>query len=300
MALLKAGTVPLVHTRTLAVEGLDVNVAEWGAGSPVVLLHGLTGSLDYWAPFAERLARTHRVLAIDVPGHGGSDALEEFSFVAVVRVMCAAVEQLEVRRPALVGHSFGAPLALCWAAEHEVASLVLASPVGLAPVNVRKARMVMPFHRMLARTERAWEWAATTRKLPRRVVFGWFVGMRRLENLEPSVARGLLRGAARAAPVVSSALPALETLDLESVLAGVEARSLVVWGEHDRSGWDNGPALADALGAQELVLPGVGHMPMIEAPYSFGQAVSEFIGVGRGGSGPARLVSARPRKSVNG
>jgi pimeloyl-ACP methyl ester carboxylesterase len=283
--------------RTLAVEGLDVNVAEWGAGTPVVLLHGLTGSLDYWAPFAERLARTHRVLALDVPGHGGSDAMEgEFSFAGVVRVMCAAVEQLEAGRPALVGHSFGAPLAVCWAAEHEVASLVLASPVGLAPVDIRKTRLVMPFHRMLARTERAWEWAAATRKLPRRVVFGWFVGMRRLENLEPSVARGLLRGAARAAPVVSSALPALETLDLEAVLAGVDARTLVLWGEHDRTGWDNGPALADALGAEELVLPGVGHMPMIEAPYSFGQAVSEFIGDGRTQSGPAKLVAARRRR----
>ncbi len=281
--------------RTLAVEGLNVNVAEWGAGSPVVLLHGLTGSLDYWAPFADRLARTHRVLALDVPGHGASGDLEEFSFPSVVRVMCAAVEQLEARRPALVGHSFGAPLAVCWAAEHEVASLVLASPVGLAPLDIRKARLVMPLQRVLARTERAWEWAAATRKLPRKVVFGWFVGMRRLENLEPAVARGLLRGAARAAPVVSSALPALETLDLESVLAGVDARTLVLWGEHDRSGWDNGPALADALGAEELVLPGVGHMPMIEAPYSFGQAVSEFIGDGAAPRGPAKLVSSRPR-----
>jgi pimeloyl-ACP methyl ester carboxylesterase len=294
VALVKAGTVPLVHMRTLAVEGLDVNVAEWGQGSPVVLLHGLTGSLDYWAPFAERLARLHRVLAVDVPGHGGSDDMEEFSFTGVVRVLCSAVEQLDVHRPALVGHSFGAPLAVCWAAEREVASLVLASPVGLAPVDIRKARLVMPVHRMLARTERAWEWAAATRKLPRKVVFGWFVGMRRLDNLEPSVARGLLRGAARAAPVVSSALPALETLDLEAVLSRVDARTLVLWGEHDRAGWDNGPALADALGAEELVLPGVGHMPMIEAPYSFGQAVSEFIGTGKG-AGPARLVSARRR-----
>jgi len=43
------------------------------------------------------------------------------------------------------------------------------------------------------------------------------------------------------------------------------------------------------------VLPGVGHMPMIEAPYSFGQAVSEFIGDGTAPSGPAKLVSSRPR-----
>ena len=52
---------------------------------------------------------------------------------------------------------------------------------------------------------------------------------------------------------------------------------MVVWGELDRQAWDNGPALADLLGAQEVVLPGVGHMPMIEAPYSFGVAVADFV-----------------------
>ena len=286
--------------RTLAVEGRHVNVAEWGDGPPVVLLHGLVGSLDYWAPFAERLARTHRVVAMDVPGHGGSDALEKFSFDEVIRVMCAATSELGVERPALVGHSFGAPLAVCWAAGHEVASLVLASPVGLVPLDIRKTRMVMPLHRVLARTERAWEWAAVTRKVPRKVVFGWFVGMRGLDGLEPNVARRMLRGAAKAAPVVSSALPALETLDLESVMAGIQVRTLVLWGEHDRAAWDNGPGLAEALGAEELVLPGVGHMPMIEAPYSFGQAVSEFIANGRPASGPARLVASRPRRATLG
>ncbi|MGN6377982.1 MAG: alpha/beta fold hydrolase [Gaiellales bacterium] len=287
-----------MHTRTLAVEGRHVNVAEWGAGPPVVLLHGLVGSLDYWTPFAERLARSHHVVAVDVPGHGGSDALEEFSFDEVIRVMRVATGELGIECPALVGHSFGAPLAVCWAAGHEVESLVLASPVGLAPLDVRKARMVMPLHRALARTERVWEWAAATRSVPRKVISGWFVGMRRLDGLDPSVARGLLRGAAKAAPIVSSALPALETLDLEGLMAGLEVRTLVLWGEHDRAGWDNGPALAEALGAQELVLPGVGHMPMIEAPYSFGQAVQEFVGNGRAPGGPAKLVASRPRRAT--
>ena len=69
------------------MDGLRVNVAEWGAGDPVVLLHGLTGSLDYWAPFAERLGRSHRVIAVDVPGHGDSDVLDPFSFTEAVRLM---------------------------------------------------------------------------------------------------------------------------------------------------------------------------------------------------------------------
>jgi pimeloyl-ACP methyl ester carboxylesterase len=266
-----------VHTHSLPVSGLRVNVAEWGAGDPVVLLHGLTGSLDYWAPFAERLGRTHRVLAVDVPGHGESDVLDPFSFDEAVRIMAQALEQVGVEQPSIVGHSFGAPLACVWAAARPVEALVLASPVGMAPFRLRRARMVMPFHRIMARTERLWERPAASGRLPRRLVFGWFVGMSRTDGLDVTAARRMLRGAAKAAPIVPGVLPALADLDLEGVLEQVSARTLVIWGEHDRSGWENGPALADALGGEELVLPGVGHMPMIEAPYSFGVAVSEFV-----------------------
>ncbi len=253
----------------------------------MVLLHGLTGSLDYWAPFAERLARSSRVIAIDVPGHGGSDAMEEFTIEGVVGVLQDVCDQLGVDSPTLVGHSYGAPLAICWAASRPVAAVVLASPVGMRPVHTGRARLVLPAHRALARTVRLWESAAAGRRLPRRLVFGWFVGMNRLDGLEPAAARRLLRSAARAAPVVKAALPALESLDLHAAIARVTARSLVVWGEHDRSGWDNGPPLAEELGSEELVLPGVGHMPMIEAPYSFGLAVSEFV---------ARPVRGKPSR----
>lgn len=266
-----------MHARTLAVDGLRVNVAEWGAGDPVVLLHGLTGSLDYWAPFAERLARGHRVIAVDVPGHGDSDVLEPFSFPEAVRLMGDALDQIGVERPAVVGHSLGAPLAVSWAAERPVSALVLASPVGMAPLSLRRARLVLPFHRLLAATERFWERQAATRRLPRRLVFGWFVGMSRTEGLDVPSARRLLRGAAKAAPIVPGVLPALAALDLPGLIERVRARTLVVWGEHDRGGWENGPGLAEALGGEELVLPGVGHMPMIEAPYSFGVAVARFV-----------------------
>ena len=293
-----------MHNRTLSVDGLRINVTEWGSGPPVVLVHGLTGSLDYWAPFAERLARRRRVIAFDVPGHGGSDPLETFSFDALVDVLAGACEQLEVDRPAVVGHSFGVPIALCWAAAHSVSALVLASPVGMTPLSIGKARTVMPVRKVLARSERLWEAAAVRSqaaaqsgvRVVRRHAPGWRTWSRRWPAR--TAARG---GQGGAGGVFGPARPG-DARPGGRAGRTVQVRSLVVWGEHDRSGWDNGPALqADALGAQELVLPGVGHMPMIEAPYSFGQAVSRSSSASaRGGSGPAKLVAARPRKPVDG
>jgi pimeloyl-ACP methyl ester carboxylesterase len=261
----------------LAVGGLRVNLAEWGAGPPVVLLHGLTGSRAYLEPFAERLARTHRVVALDLPGHGGSDALDPFSFAAAARLMADAVGGVGVERPVVLGHSFGAPLAVAWAAERPVSGVVACSPVGMIPLELRRARFVLPFHRALAATEPLWGGAAVSRPLPRRLVFGWFVGMARLDGVDTALGRTMLRDAARSAEVVRGVLPALASLDLAAVSAAVAAPALVIWGDLDRSGWENGPPLAAALRAREIALPGVGHMPMLEAPYAFSTAIREFL-----------------------
>lgn len=261
----------------MAVGGLRVNLAEWGAGAPVVLLHGLTGSRAYLRPFAEWLARTHRVVAVDLPGHGGSDVLEPFSFAAAAGLMADAVGQLGIERPVVIGHSFGAPLAVAWAAWRPVAGVVACSPVGMIPLELRRARFVLPFHRALAATERLWGGPAVSLPLPRRLVFGWFVGMAGLDGVDAAMGRAMLRDAARAAPVVGGVLPALASLDLAALCSGCQAPSLVMWGDRDRSGWESGPPLAAALDAPELVLPGVGHMPMLEAPYAFSVAIREFL-----------------------
>jgi pimeloyl-ACP methyl ester carboxylesterase len=261
----------------LAVAGLRVKLTEWGRGPAVVLLHGLTGSRAYLRPYAEQLARTHRVVAIDLPGHGGSDMLEPFTFPQAARVMADAAAAAGVDRPVVLGHSFGAPLAVAWAAERPVAGIVACSPVGMVPLELRRARFVLPFHRLLALTEPAWGGAALALGPSRRAVFGWFVGMAGLDGLEPALGREMLRDAGRAAPAVRKVLAPLAGLDLAGMARGVSAPALVLWGDLDRSGWESGPPLAAALRGRQEVLPGVGHMPMLEAPYAFTMAVRDFL-----------------------
>jgi pimeloyl-ACP methyl ester carboxylesterase len=261
----------------LAVAGLRVKLTEWGRGPAVVLLHGLAGSRAYLRPYAERLARTHRVLAVDLPGHGGSDMLEPFTFPDAARAMADAVAAAGAERPVVFGHSFGAPLAVAWAAERPVAGIVACSPVGMAPLQLRRARFVLPFHRLLALTEPAWGGAALALGPSRRAVFGWFVGMAGLDGLEPALGREMLRDAGRAAPVVPRVLVPLAGLDLAGMARGISAPALVLWGDLDATGWESGPPLAAALRGRREVLPGVGHMPMLEAPYAFTMAVRDFL-----------------------
>jgi pimeloyl-ACP methyl ester carboxylesterase len=87
----------------------------------------------------------------------------------------------------------------------------------------------------------------------------------------------MLRDAAHAAPVVADILPALAALELAPFAARVTAPALVVWGDLDSSGSESGPTLADGLHGRRCVLPGVGHMPMLEAPYAFATALGTFL-----------------------
>ena len=126
----------------------------------------------------------------------------------------------------------------------------------------------IPIGRALLACLPLWEWVASRPGIVRSLVFESFVAMSRLDDLDPYMARQMLRGAMGAAGVVEEVIAPLEGLDLRSLARRVAAPALVCWGEKDRLGASNGPPLAEALGAQTVAIPDVGHMPMLEAQYA--------------------------------
>ena len=252
----------------MTVGGDRVNLYEVGAGPPVVLLHGLLGSPAYLLPLARSLARAgRRVLVPDLPGHGRSDPLRPFGFAEAADRLAAAVERLGVERPALLGHSFGAPLAVHWALRHELRSLVAVSPVGVVPLDLSWSRWLLPAAPVVARAARVAAPPVASSAFGRRLVFGGFVGMVRPDAVDPGMGAEMIRGAATAAPVVAEALEALAGLRLAEVARQLRP-SLVIWGDRD-SHAANAPGLVDALAGQGHMIPDCGHMPMLEAPFSF-------------------------------
>ena len=116
--------------RMLQVEGRAVHAHIEGAGPDLVLIHGASGNLrDFTFDLAGRLAEDYRVIAFDRPGLGWSDPLPENgeSPVAQADHLRAAAEQLGVRRPIVLGHSYGGAVALAWGlrAPVETAALVV-------------------------------------------------------------------------------------------------------------------------------------------------------------------------------
>jgi pimeloyl-ACP methyl ester carboxylesterase len=132
----------LTVTSTLAqtIEGTEgkLNVDDGGTGGlPVVFLHSFAGDTSHWSAQLAHLRKTRRAIAIDLRGHGKSDAPAngDYSVEAMVGDVDAVVNNLGLTRFVLVGHSMGGSTAIAYAAAHpdKVAGLVLASAAGKVP-----------------------------------------------------------------------------------------------------------------------------------------------------------------------
>lgn len=115
------------------VEKTRLHVVSGGAGSQtVVLLHGNAGDVhDFEYGVAGLLSKDYRVVGFDRPGHGQSERHGRAASVEYQAVMLhETLRHLGVSRPVLVGHSWGASLALCYALKYpaETAGLVLLAP----------------------------------------------------------------------------------------------------------------------------------------------------------------------------
>lgn len=117
----------------IEVDGARLHYSDRGAGRPVVLLHGnaVTGDDYNTSGVAERLVGTYRIIIFDRPGFGHSDRPHGRSWTAAAQadLLHKALKRLGVERPVVVGHSWGAIVALSLAARHQAdtAGLVVLS-----------------------------------------------------------------------------------------------------------------------------------------------------------------------------
>lgn len=114
--------------------GLELNFRQFGeSGSPLLVLHGLFGSLSNWAWHCRKLAETYRVFALDMRNHGASPHSDQMSYPAMAQDVKRFMDQQGIDKALVLGHSMGGKvamqLALSW--PERVQKLVVAdiSPV---------------------------------------------------------------------------------------------------------------------------------------------------------------------------
>lgn len=110
----------------LTVDGLRLHYEIAGNGPDLVMIHGASGSLrDLTFALRDRLTDRFRVIVVDRPGLGHSEALPETSLRAQARHIKAGLAQLGVTDPIVLGQSYGGSVALAWALEGGPRALVL-------------------------------------------------------------------------------------------------------------------------------------------------------------------------------
>lgn len=118
-----------VRDHYVDLRGLRFHYRNWdGGGPPLILLHGLASNSHIWDLVAPLLAQRFSVVALDQRSHGESTGTDHgYDFATIVQDLLLFTEALALRRPLLVGHSWGGNVVLEMAAAHgeDVGGLVL-------------------------------------------------------------------------------------------------------------------------------------------------------------------------------
>ncbi|MCP4962957.1 MAG: alpha/beta hydrolase [Actinomycetia bacterium] len=111
---------------TSTSDGVSISFEVHGeaAGPPVILVHGITESSNTWRPVTEQLAKTHRVVTLDLRGHGNSADSTRYDLEAMANDVIAVVGAVEADNPHLVGHSLGGAVVSAVGAAIPVRSVV--------------------------------------------------------------------------------------------------------------------------------------------------------------------------------
>ena len=244
---------------------------EQGIGEAVVFLHGLGGSRTSWEPQLSSLSDAFRCIAWDMPGYGASAHVEPLTFGAIADAVVRLLDAAVIERAHLVGESFGGMHALHAALRHpdRVGRLVLINTSGAFGLDGTdpdswRADRLAPLDAGMTPGDIA-EGVLTAvagPQLDRELLAMRVAGFARI----PSAG---LRAAVEC-------LPSHNVLDR---LAEISAPALVIAGELDaETPVAYSRILVEGLPVSELVvLDGVGHLAVSEAPDTVNRLVWDFL-----------------------
>jgi pimeloyl-ACP methyl ester carboxylesterase len=104
----------------ISFKGKEIKFRSEGVGKPIVLLHGFLESGSIWNDFSKQLSKQFRVIVIDLPGHGGSEVVEEVHTMELMAdIVKAVLDHCGIGSCLMVGHSMGGYVMLAFARKYE-------------------------------------------------------------------------------------------------------------------------------------------------------------------------------------
>jgi pimeloyl-ACP methyl ester carboxylesterase len=275
------------HQRWVSLPGGPVNVIERGEGPPLVLVHGHSGRWANWLANIPFLSRTHRVIAMDLPGFGHSPMPREpITIENYGRTLDALMDRLDITAAPVVGNSMGgfAAAELAIKFPPRVERLVLVSAAGLATqylglsTEFFRRRSYVALARAInlyaGIPEARAETLVRRPRLRRKVLE---IVVRHPERLSGPMAFELMRGSGK--PAAADATDAIMNYDYRDRVSEIACPTLIVWGREDR--------VVPVSSAEEYhqliersrvdVFDDTGHVAMLERPSRFNAALDGFV-----------------------
>lgn len=247
---------PLPHggsTGLVAHEGAQLYYATYGSGAPVILLHGGFANGRYWGNQISALLKTgHQVILIDSRGHGRSSRDgRPFTYELMQSDVIAVMDHLHIRRASIVGWSDGAIIGLVMALRApDRLGRLFAFAANMDPSGVRSDSLAHPvFARFEAQAKADYAVLSPTPN-------GFSDFSRRINRMWDTE-------------------PNYSAADLHRI----KTPTAIVDGDHDEAiKREHTEYLAREIpGARLIILPGVSHFAMLQAPAEFNAAMIGFL-----------------------
>jgi proline iminopeptidase len=271
-----------------ADDGCRLWTTSTGDGDPLVLCHGGPGLWDYFDDVAELLHGTARIVRWDQRGCGRSERRGPYSVARSIADLDAVRDQSAGPRTALLGHSWGAHLALRYAIEHpdRVSHLVYVSGTGIDPERRWHPHHERNLRERLGSRLGRWEALSTRTRSPAEdrewAVLQWSAdfadhstALRHAERLATPWL-GINYDCSQA--VNAEVKQELSNNDFAMQCRGLDIPVLIVDGAEDiRPRWAVDSLYQALPDAERVSLAGAGHLPWVEHRDDFGRTVSSFL-----------------------
>lgn len=192
----------------IEINGLDVNYIQYGTGQDIILLHGWGQNIEMMKPLGDGLSNRFRITILDLPGFGKSmEPLEPWTIDKYELLLEDFVIKLNIKKPIVIGHSFGGRLAIRYSARNPIEKLVL---FGSPCIRIKEE---LPLHVKILKL---------LKKIPGLNTFG--------EYMKKYIGS---RDYKAASPIMRQTLVEVVNEDLSKYAREIEEPTLLIWGDHD-------------------------------------------------------------------
>ena len=192
----------------IIIKDLNINYIQYGEGKDIILLHGWGQNIEMMKPLGDYFCDRFRITILDLPGFGESDEPKKTWTIDDYELMLEDfIKELKIKKPIVIGHSFGGRLSIRYSARNPIEKLVL---FGSPCIRIQEA---LPLKvRMLK----------SMKKLP---------GMDKIgEYMKQYIGS---RDYKAASPVMRQTLVEVVNEDLSHYAKEIEEPTLLIWGQND-------------------------------------------------------------------